>query len=382
MDYILQWIYLDFEYAKSDISVRYFPYEGTDPHFVTDDRGFESVINQYQADNVPAENIRLSHRVKSVNYDVSLENEGTTYCALIQTTDEANRVDRDFYGQRVISTVSAGVLNSGDIDFQPAFAYPTTEYNPFEMAQYIKVFYQFNETFWNDTEFVEIMRDVDQRGHCHHWQNMDLFMPGSGLIRCELMTEAFEELIDPNTKELSDETLLELLEPLRIVYGSETVGTPLDMYYPKINLDADYGYGAYSYWKIGYSFTDFAKFVGGVEDLTPYCEHNGCNSNGDWVLFISGSATCYRWSEYVHGGYYAGQRSARFVLESMGYDVQGSNNQCDIWWNELAFAPPSFLERLGFGGRESSATIDKEKKELKLRTDGKVGRGRSKYVWA
>jgi hypothetical protein len=170
LDYIIQWLYMDFEYAVEDVSVRYFPYEAVDPQFVTDQRGFDAVINQFQANNVPADRIRFNHRVKTINYDVSFENEGTTYCALVQTTDEENGGDRDFYGLRVISTVSTGVLNSGDIEFLPAFAYPAEEYSPFEMAQYIKVFYQFNNTFWNDTEFVEVMRDGEQRGHCREYQ--------------------------------------------------------------------------------------------------------------------------------------------------------------------------------------------------------------------
>jgi hypothetical protein len=169
LDYIIQWNSLDYEYAVADVSVRYFPYEEINPNLVTDQRGFEAVINQYQANNVPADRIRYNHRVKTVKYDISFENGGTTYCAIVQATDETDGAIRDYYGQRVISTVSQGVLNSGDIDFQPAFTYPASESNPYDMAQYIKVFYQFNETFWNGTQFVETIRDVPNRGQCRKY---------------------------------------------------------------------------------------------------------------------------------------------------------------------------------------------------------------------
>jgi hypothetical protein len=186
------------------------------------------------------------------------------------------------------------------------------------------------------------------------------------------MTEAFEALIDPVTKELSSATLDALLDPLRIAYGSENVGTPLDIYYPKLNLDADYGYGAYAYWKIGKTFTDFAKFFGGIEILTPFCDHNGCNQNDDWVLHLSGSATCFRYAELVHGGYYSGIRSAKFVLESLGYEnIDAAGNDCDIFW--IFLQSSTFWDGL-FGGSSDSQELIKKKEEalkiLELRREG------------
>jgi len=150
------------------------------------------------------------------------------------------------------------------------------------------------------------------------------------------MTEGFDELVDPTTGDLSPETLLALLDPLRAVYGDTTVGKPIDMYYPKLNKDKDYGNGAYGNWKIGKTFTDFAKFFGGTE-LTSYCDFNGCNSQKEWILQLSGSASCYDYSEFVHGAYFSGLRSSRFALESMGYSgiPRGDESGCDAYWNEL-----------------------------------------------
>lgn len=58
LDYILQWLYVDFEYAVKDVSVRFFPYSDVTPNFVTDQRGFEAVIQEFQANNVPSDRIR------------------------------------------------------------------------------------------------------------------------------------------------------------------------------------------------------------------------------------------------------------------------------------------------------------------------------------
>lgn len=343
LDYIMQWLYIDFEYAVADVSSRYFPYTADNPYLVTDQRGYSTVIDNMKEEHSLSDRILLNKRVTTVDYtqDVCMDKcvgicLGPRYKALVKTDDGA-----EYYGQRVVSTVSTGVLNNDLITFNPPLAYPHEVYSPYYMAQYVKIFYQFDIPFWDGTEFTEVTRGPANRGHCHHWQNMELAIPGSGIIRCELMTEAFLELVDADTQELSASTLDSLLDPLRAAYGPEVVGDPIDVYYPKLNKDVDFGYGAYSAWKIGKTFTDFAKFFGGISELTGYCEHNGCNADDEWVLHLSGSASCYDYSEFVHGGYFSGQRSARHVLASLGYDVKSGNSGCDAYWNELeGFAQP------------------------------------------
>ena len=338
LDYIMQWLYIDFEYAQADTSARYFPYSADNPFLVTDDRGYEAVLDDFRNENVPGDRILFNKRVTSINYGESICMEqclgiclGTSYKARVTTEDGT-----EYIARRVISTVSTGVLEKEYIDFSPSLKYSSASTNPYEMAQYTKIFYQFDNQFWGDTEFVEVALGPGDRGKCHHWQNMELAITGSTIIRCELMTEGFNALLDPTTQELSEATLLELLDPLRTVYGNATVGTPIDIYYPKINKDQDFGNGAYGNWKIGKSFTDFAKFFGGVTDLTNYCDHNGCNSRGEWILQLSGSASCYDYSEFVHGAFFSGQRSARHALESMGYDgINTDSSGCDTYWNEL-----------------------------------------------
>jgi Flavin containing amine oxidoreductase len=118
---------------------------------------------------------------------------------------------------------------------------------------------------------------------------------------------------------------------LRLVYGADVVGTPVATYATELHTDANMGYGAYANWRVGYSFTDYAHFYG-VEQMVPYCDHNGCNSLQEWILLFSGSHTCFEHSETVHGAYFAGQRSANYALSGLGYPVETDDSRCDESW--------------------------------------------------
>lgn len=331
LDYTIEWLVLDYEYAAKDTSVRFFPYFELPPYHVNDARGYESLVqNQFQT-NVDTSKLRSDARVGQVHYDENVVSaNGKTYKAVVTTTNSAGGC-ADYYGQRVISTVSTGVINNNLIQFNPPLAFPAQDFNPYYMTQYVKIFYQFDNQFWDDSQIVRTVRDEANRGHCHHWSNLNApgFYEGSNIIRCEIMTEAFEELIDPVTQDLTDATLLALLDPLRISYGAENVPQPTNMYYNALNKDRDFGFGAYANWKPGFTFTQFGHMYGGMGDVVPYCDHNGCNSNGEWTMMISGSATCYNHAEYVHGAYWAGEKAANNVLRELGYDVGNNMSPCD-----------------------------------------------------
>ncbi|CAB9521878.1 Polyamine oxidase 1 [Seminavis robusta] len=334
LDFMAEFYMLDWEYAARDTSVRYFPYFDEDDYYhITDPRGYEIVPQQYFLNNANRNSLKTNSRVVKIAYNEAIQNNGKNYQAVVTAMDGSTTCT-NYVAQRVISTVSIGVLNHDLIAFDPPLRYPHEKYSPYSMALYVKVFYQFPVKFWDTTEFILTARPVGQRGHCHHWQNMDLpqFMPGSGIIRCEMMTEAFNELKHSETNQLTDETLLALLEPLRITYGAATVGTPLAMYYTQNNNNVDFGYGSYANWKIGKTFTDYAHFFGGIPNVVNHCDHNGCSDSGDWVLHFSGAATCYVYAEFVHGAYWAGERDANYVLESLGYNVKTDKSPCDEDW--------------------------------------------------
>jgi Flavin containing amine oxidoreductase len=149
-------------------------------------------------------------------------------------------------------------------------------------------------------------------------------------VRCDITTDAFWARVG-GRRNLTDETISALLDPLRLVYGADVVGTPIATYATELHTDANMGYGAYANWRLGYSFTDYAHFYG-VEQLVPYCDHNGCNSLQEWILLFSGSHTCYEHAETVHGAFFAGQRSANYALSGLGYPVETAGSRCDESW--------------------------------------------------
>lgn len=328
----IKWGWVDWEYADPDTSIRYWPEMPYDGLFTHDERGYEYLVQLYGQNNVDQDNIVLGTRVMSMDYNQNVRSPnfgGPTYKARVNTHNGVQCTD--YMAQRVISTVSPGVLYNDLIEFSPPLKYAPQTTNPMKMAQYVKIFYQFEEQFWDDGEFIVVVpKEVSQRGKCQQWYNGNFFQPGSNYLRCELMTEAFEDLIQ-GQRRLTDEQFDSLLEPLRRVYG-DNVTAPIDIYMTELHADSNVGFGAYSNWQIGYTFNQYAQFYGGVEELTPYCDHNGCNELQEWVLHLSGSASCYDSSETVQGALYSGQRSANYVLRELGYDVDGAGGICDQHW--------------------------------------------------
>jgi hypothetical protein len=149
---------------------------------------------------------------------------------------------------------------------------------------------------------------------------------------------------------LSDEQLRGvLLDPLRAVYGAETVDSNLtDVYDPQLNTDPDFGFGAYSNFQgdkgpnndngpsfdvIKNNHNFFGGDVPGVD--IECCDHNGCaiiNGVEKWVLHMGGTASCFNNNEYVHGAIDAGDRSANYIAKELGYDVSTESSSCEDFY--------------------------------------------------
>ncbi|KAI9435404.1 flavin-containing amine oxidoreductase-domain containing protein [Lactarius indigo] len=103
--------------------------------------------------------------------------------------------------QYAICTFSLGVLQHDDVQFVPPLPeWKVEAIHSLTMATYTKIFLQFPQKFWFDTEFA-VYAD-SERGRYPIWQSLDLdgFAPGSGVIfatvtgdyskRIEAMTDA------------------------------------------------------------------------------------------------------------------------------------------------------------------------------------------------
>jgi polyamine oxidase len=358
-DFFNHWIYIQFEYAGDDTSVS----EVVDPYFdkqymVVDQGGFDQIATYFTEDNGLNEKIRFGRNVTKINYD----EDDDVYKARVITGPKGDGDCNVHLAKRVILTVPAGVLNNNLIEFVPELRYSESEFNPFKVGFYIKIFYEFKTNFWgstlNDKEFLVSLQQRDNVGQCHHWQNLEAvsdltpdygnntdYVPGSNTIFCTLIGTSFQALLDETgLDEISEEQLTgKLLDPLRRVFGAAVVDDNLmidSIYYPKQNLDANHGLGSYANWapekSTGggyYSLDDYFKFYG--VGPVGYCEHNGCNKvdpydpDAEWILHISGTCSCYAYWEFVHGAYWGGVRSANLVLYELKHIDEVPKSECD-----------------------------------------------------
>ena len=314
LEIVVKWFYFDWNYAVSDISRFSWFNSFSDMYYVTDPRGYEAVPQFVWEQAANPDALYTSARVTRIEYD----NQDIKYKAKVLADIGVDGSCLEISAQRVISTVSTGVLNSDLIEFSPPLTYGS---NPNAMGIYAKVWFEFATQFWDDTSFLVTVPE-DTTRNCFFWKNLNDSIPSSNKLICYLTTESYEVVMDQTTKTLTDDTLLELLEPLRLAYGEDTVGTPIAMGATEHKTDVDFGFGSYSHWQIGFDLQDYAQYYGGVDAVTGFCEHNGCNEGKEWILHISGACSCYAGYESVHGAYWAGERSANHVLASLGYEVE------------------------------------------------------------
>jgi len=263
LQFAAKWTWINYEHAIGDIShYAAFDVYGTDSHFIDDQNtGYEGVVQRYARDN--GVNPVFDRRVNRIEYDNSGE-----YNARVYTTDSSGACYA-YDAKRVILTVSTGVLNKNLIEFDPPLRYPAPRNNPMEMHLYVKIFYQFENKFWDDTDYVLTLKDRGNNENggslCSQWQNVDNYIPNSRILMCTLTTPEWVALVGEaqrDTATLSNGQLLDLLEPLRHAYP-DTFAEPIHMYYPPINKDRDFGFGAYGDWKVGFTPWDYYRFYGG-----------------------------------------------------------------------------------------------------------------------
>jgi hypothetical protein len=260
----------------------------------------------------------------------------------------------------VIVTVPVGVLEQGKIAFSPPLL---SDESPLTMAQYIKIFYKFNfrvgPKYNNEFMFSVLKggRTADSNDRCINWQNMEArrnairngtsssYLQGSKIWMCTLVTEAFEKLLAEqvangtgNGTVLTAQQIDNLLNPLRKVFpGRQILQSDYVYFYPDLNLRDSFGNGAYSNWKVGKSIGSYYKYYGGGP--AKRCMHNGCDQNNVWRLHISGTASCFNEWEFVHGAYFAGQRSAKYVLAEMNYSINTAFLPCDDFRKKFILPP-------------------------------------------
>ncbi|OCH88125.1 amine oxidase [Obba rivulosa] len=186
-----------------------------------------------------------------------------------------------------LCTFSLGVLQHDDVKFLPPLpAWKQEAIHSMTMGTFTKIFMQFPEKFWFDTEMA-VYADYE-RGRYPVWQSLDHkdFLPGSGILFVTV-TGDFSRRIEALP---ANHVKSEVLSVLQTMYPDQTIPEPLDFYFQRWHSDPLFR-GSYSNWP--------ASFLS---------DHQGnLRANVNERLWFAGEATSKKHFGFLHGAYFEGQ---------------------------------------------------------------------------
>lgn len=195
-----------------------FNYFSEENLFVYDQRGFATIIREEAAEFL-AENdsrLRLNTKVTGVDYNRD---------SVTVWTDQGC-IDADY----AIMTFSLGVLQKNVVDFAPQLpSWKKDAIHGFELGTYTKIFMQFPEPFWDNTQYL-IYADPETRGYYPEFQPLDLpgVLEGSGLMIATVVNDQSYRV----EAQSFEETQVEVMEVLRNMYGSN-IPDPTHLWYKR-----------------------------------------------------------------------------------------------------------------------------------------------------
>ena len=284
-DNFIDWFAFDFCFAEppnvtSLYNSQLATYEdfGPDDFFVTDQRGYAHLANCLAEDFIDGR-LRLNTTVSRVEYS------DTCVCAV--TNDQTK-----FCGNYSIVTFPIGVLLNGSVvTFVPPLSQvKTNAIRNFSSALYLKIFVEFNETFWDDVEIIG--RATNDREDYPVFEPLGNFFPNSTILLVTLTGKTAYRVAAQNRSV----TRQEILDALRFMYPNYRA-EPLNMYIPDWASNP-LSLGSYSNTKVGVNdqtFKDLAAPLG--------------------RLYISGEVTSQKYNGFVHGAYLSGVDVANRILK-------------------------------------------------------------------
>ncbi|KAI0830095.1 amine oxidase [Trametes gibbosa] len=277
---------------------------GDDNQMALDQRGFKYFLDAEAAEFLQPHQLRLNSTVKKIIHSHS----GVTVELV-----GGEKLHADY----ALCTFSLGVLQHDDVVFEPVLPnWKQEAIHSMDMATYTKIFLQFPEKFWFDTEMA--LYADSERGRYPVWQSLDHenFLPGSGIIFVTVTGDysvRVEGLSDAQVQE-------EALGVLRTMFPNTTVPDPIAFHFPRWNSDPLFR-GSYSNWPASF----FSE------------HHQNLRANVGERLWFAGEATsqkyfgvfihvrfgwCVRLSDvildpgFLHGAYFE------------GFDVAGELAKC------------------------------------------------------
>lgn len=256
---------------------------GDNDNFVTDQRGYNSIIkgmaSTFLKDNDPR--LHLNTQITNISYS----NDGVT----IHNSD-GSCVSAAY----AITTFSLGVLQNDAITYSPELPdWKKTAIQKFTMGTYTKIFMQFNETFWpEDTQYF-LYSDPTTRGWYPVFQSLSMpdFLPGSNILFVTVTNE-----FSWRAERQSDEkTKAEIMEVLRKMFPDKNIPEPTAFMYPRWSTEP-WAYGSYSNWPPG----------------TTLEMHENLRANTD-RLWFAGEATSPTYFGFLQGAWFEGRDAGRQI---------------------------------------------------------------------
>ncbi|KAH9922372.1 amine oxidase [Fomitopsis serialis] len=212
-----------------------------------DQRGFKTLIQAEARESLNPAQVRLNSTVSEIN--------SSKHGVKVTLTD--GHVLRADYA---LCTFSLGVLQHSDVKFVPPLpAWKREAIHSMSMGTYTKIFLQFPEKFWFDTE-------------------------GDFSKRIESLPDSYVQS--------------EVMDVLQMMFPEVDVPEPTDFYFQRWHSDPLFR-GSYSNWP--------AAFLS---------EHQGnLRANVDERLWFAGEATSRKYFGYLHGAYTEGEAIGQTLAE-------------------------------------------------------------------
>ena len=297
VDSVIEWLGIDFDFAytpeNTSLQINYPDPTYTDfsdssqtvDFFVTDQKfGYARVV-QCLADRYLASSDSRLH-LRSIIKEIEWSDQ--CVCA---TATESKSLKR-YCAPYAIVTFSVGVLKSKTVKFTPELPHAKQKaFNYLYNGLYLKIFLEFEETFWPiDANYI--LHADEKRGCFCHFQSLSQdFPPGQPSILLATVTGRWAIAVynqTPNT------TQSQIMQVLRKLYGSQ-IPDPVSITIP------DWGVNP--------------QFMGMYSDFPPGYGH----LRADLIspagrLYFGGEATNDKYSGCVHGAYFSGIDVANQVI--------------------------------------------------------------------
>lgn len=258
---------------------------------VTDPRGYIHLVNcfteRFLEENDPR--IHLNTIVTGINWSGD-----DCVCATVIE----NGVDRQYCGSYAVVTFSTGVLQSGSVTFEPEppMSWTYTLHRG-TMAHFLRVYAEFNETFW-DTN-VDTIAYFDETQVFREYYSLFFpqgsFLPGQPPILEAILTGDFALRVASQDAEITRQQISEIMQN---IYGDKASDALSVSLYPYIT--SPYYRGNLAVANTGFIEESYDILAGPLGRM-----------------YFAGDGVSGRYHATTHGAYLSGRDTAARILQDM-----------------------------------------------------------------